>query len=132
MVGSIVVHLSRDRALQAKLRAEKKTDKEIQDAVAAATGLAVGRPRLERDGPLSRRRRQLVGVEAKGDLVLESEAPQPGDGEHDAVELADLGEPRIDVAAQLDDLEIWAKRKQLRPAAQARGSDPSAVGDRIE
>ena len=58
-------------------------------------------------------------VQQRADLVVAARgASQPGGGEHDRVALAvgELAQPRVDVAAQLDDLEVGAQR-----AAAARG-----------
>ena len=62
------------------------------------------------------------------------EAREPGRGEHDRVGVAggELAQARVDVAAQLHDLEVGPQRAQLRGAAQRRGPDARALGQRGE
>ena len=40
-----------------------------------------------------------------------------------------MREPGVDVAAELDDLEVGAEREELGAAADARGPDAGALGD---
>ena len=84
-------------------------------------------PRRRRPAPAARARPGPAAgtrsVERAGRLGAAAEPLQPGGGEHDRVEVAvgEPAQPRVDVAAQLDDLEVVAQRQQLR----ARGAASS-------
>src|SRR5207302_10312979 len=85
----------------------------------------VVRARLERQRALPGRRHVARGVEYRTDLVLAAEPLQARPREHQRVDLAggELAQARVDVAAQLDYLEILARGAQLRGAAQAARAD---------
>ena len=120
------------RPPRARRRARPSASRSV---IVCARGLdrVVG-ARLERQGPLARRRRQLLGLELEGDLLLAPEPAQPGGGQHEPVEVAVREPPQagVDVAAQLDQLEVGPQRQQLGAAAQARGPDAGALGDLLE
>jgi hypothetical protein len=77
------------------------------------------------------RRGHRPQAEAEAGLAAAAEPFETGRGEDEPVDLAvvALAEPRVDVAAQLDDVEVGADREQLRAAADARGSDPRPLGN---
>ena len=75
-------------------------------------------------------------LDREGDLLAAPEPAQPGGREHDRVEVAllELAQPRVDVAAQLDDLEVgpaassWARRRRLAvPTRAPCGTSSSEV-----
>lgn len=92
------------------------------------TGVIAG---LERERALSRRRGQRPQAEAEAGLAAAAEPLEAGRGEDEPVDLAAfaLAQPRVDVAAELDDVEVGADGEQLRAAADARGSDPRPLGN---
>ena len=73
---------------------------------------------LQREDALPRSRNEALGVEHGSDLRLALEALQPGARQHERVELAvgELAQAGIDVPAYRHDLEILARRAQLRSA----------------
>ena len=91
------------------------------DATVAGAG-------LDRQRALSGCWDEVVG----GPPAKAPEAPQPGRGEHDRVEVTGLEapEPGVEVAVQVSHLEIAAQRKQLRAPAQTAGSDARPGGQR--
>ena len=88
--------------------------------------LVVG-PRLERERALPGRRHERV--ERARRARVDAEPLEPGGGEHERVDLArgELAQPRVDVAAQLDDLEVGPHGEQLRAPAQRAGADARAL-----
>lgn len=74
---------------------------------------------------------ELVEAEGEGDLTLASESAQPGGSEDDPVELAvgQAAQPRVDVAPELDQLEVGSERQELRAPAQARRSHACSAGN---
>jgi hypothetical protein len=92
------------------------------------TGVIAG---LERERALPGRRGQRPQAEAEAGLAAAAEPLETGRGEDDPVDLAvgALPQPRIDVASQLDDVEVGTDGEQLRAAADARGSDPRPFGN---
>jgi hypothetical protein len=75
------------------------------------------------------RRRQPGGrIEAHAHAIGEAEPLQAGAGEHDRVVVAGI-EPRqarVDVAAQIEQLQVRAPGAQLRLPAQRRRADARA------
>ncbi len=89
----------------------------------------VAGPDRDRERALARGRDHLV--ERPGRLGAAAEALQPGEGQHDRVVVAggEPAEPRVDVAPELEDLEVAPQRPELRGAAQRARPDPGAVGE---
>ena len=73
-------------------------------------------------------------VQHRARLAAAVQAVQPGRREHEHVDLARdaLGQPRVDVAAQLADLEVRPGGEQLRAAAQRARPDPRALAHRSQ
>ena len=94
----------------------------------------VVRAALQADSPLPHRRQHPRRVEDFGDAVGEAEARQPRLRQHDRVEalLVELPQPRLDVAAEVDELQVRSAVEHLRPAAEAAGADRRPVGKLIE
>ncbi len=84
---------------------------------------------LDADDALADRGQHVLRREPRADPRLEPEALEPGGREHGRVAVAgvELGEARVDVAAQHDDLEVGPAMTQLALAAQARGADARAL-----
>ncbi len=79
-------------------------------------------------------RDHLLDRDREADLLLAAEPAQAGGGEDDRVELAlgELAQAGVDVAVQLLDPQVGARRQQLGAAAQAGGADPRALGRVVE
>ena len=76
---------------------------------------------LDRERALAGRGGPVGELEELGRGIRSPEAPRPGGGEHHRVEscpTSTRAEPRVDVAADVDDLEVGAGRAQLRDAAR--------------
>ena len=86
----------------------------------------VVRARLERQRSLPGRGDEVERLRR----ALQPQPLQPGGGEDDRVDLArvELAQARVDVAAQLHDLEVGPHGEQLRAPAQRGGADPRARG----
>ncbi len=70
----------------------------------------------------------VLDADGRGDAVFETQADQAGGGEDDRVIFAgiQLGQARVDVAAQEADLQVRTPRQQLGLATQAGGADDAA------
>ncbi len=92
---------------------------------------------LHADDALGRGRQHLLGYEQLADAIVELESLEPGSGQDDGVIVAviELGQARVDVAAQPVDFEIGKSLAHLRLAAQARSADATAgrqIGKTVE
>ena len=80
---------------------------------------------LDGERALRRRGRPASTAEELGDRVEPAQPVEPGGGEHHGVEVAlgviaaDAPEPGVDVAADVDDLEVRAARAAAAPGAAA-------------
>ena len=86
-------------------------------------GPAVSAARGDGERTLPRRREPAADLEVFRDPPGPPHAPHAGCRQHDGVELAgvDLGDPRVQVSAQIDHLEIRTERPQERgPPKRAR------------
>src|SRR5690606_32091078 len=90
--------------------------------------------RLDADGPLCRRRPKDARIEDAADLALPAEPVEPGDGEERRVRdsVAELPEPRIDIAAERHDREVGPLPPELRATPDRRGAQPGAARQRVE
>ena len=89
---------------------------------------------LQHQRPLPRGRCHHLGRDRERGLPVAAQAPQPGGGEDNRLEIV-LGQPAqpgVDVAVQLPDLEVRPRGEELCPSAQARGPDPGALGHRVQ
>ena len=95
---------------------------EVGDLRRGRVGVAVVGAPLERERALAGGGQHRVGVEDGAGLARAPEPAQPGEREHDRVALAvgELAQAGVDVAAQVDDLEVGARP---RAAAARRRSD---------
>ena len=105
-----------------------------RSAATASLRLGVVGAALQADRPLPHRRQHPRRVENLRDAVREAEPHQPGFREDDRVEvlLVELPQPRLDVAAQVDELQVGPAVEHLRPAAQAARADRRAFGQVVE
>ena len=87
--------------------------------------LVIG-PRLERERPLAGRGDEVQRFRRP----LDAQPVQPGRGEDDGVGLAgvELAQPRVDVAAQLDHVQIGPRRRAAPRGAGATRSPPGRPG----
>ena len=85
---------------------------------------------LDRQRPLPHRRDHLLEIE-HASLDLRPEAAHPGERQDHGVVVPapQLGEPRIDVAAQVSDREVAPQRADLAGAPRAAGPDHRAAGE---
>ncbi|MEX2107212.1 MAG: hypothetical protein WD810_09975 [Solirubrobacterales bacterium] len=92
------------------------------------------RSHLQRERALAGGGDHPLGGDREPDLPLAPEPPQAGGGEDDRVEvsLGELAQAGVDVAVQLLDPQVRARRQQLGAAAQARGADPGPLGHVLE
>ena len=76
---------------------------------------------LHRQRALSHRWTHHAGIEDFSDSILQAQAPQSGRGENDGIVAAfiQFAQARVDVAANVFDLQIGTPRSKLRGAAQA-------------
>jgi hypothetical protein len=92
------------------------------------------RPRIRRSGraasSCARRRDHPVLRQPEADLALPAQPPQPRRGEDDRVVLAlgELAQPRVDVAVQVEHLEVGPRRQELGAPAEADRPYPRALG----
>src|SRR5207245_2153406 len=98
-------------------------------------GLLAGAP-LERDRTLPRSRYEARRVEHRADLGLALEPLQAGAREHDRAQparrLGELGEARVDVAADRHHIEILTRGTQLGHTADAARRDARATLELVE
>jgi hypothetical protein len=74
---------------------------------------------LDRERPLRRGGRPPVDPQELGRRIQPPEPVEPRRREHDGIEVvADALQPRVDVAADLDHVEVGPPRQQLRAAAR--------------
>ena len=94
----------------------------------SSTGSAVA-AHLERERALPGGGRPGDELEEFGDRVQPAEASESGGGEHHGVQVVgvDPAEPRVDVPAEVDDLEVRPQRLQLRDPARRAGADAGAL-----
>ena len=110
------------RALGASCRASCRAS---PSGARSARDASSSRPNLNRDRALPRGREPCRRVEIRGDALRRVEAVQARRREDRRVHVAfvDLPDARRHVAAELDDLEIGARRVQLRAATETRRAD---------
>ena len=92
-------------------------------------GLGVVGAGLDADRALPDRRQEFVELEHRRRRIGETEPLQPGQRQQRRVGLAlvELAQPRLDVAAQIDDPQIGPQPPHQRLAAQRRGADHRAA-----
>ena len=85
---------------------------------------------LDGEGALAGRGRRAFGIDHLADLAAQTQADQPRRGQDDGVRLAtvELGQARVDIAAQRQDFEVWPRPQRLGLAAQAGGAQARALG----
>ena len=107
----------------------------------AASALATGPRPFSSPARTSMRERALTGSgrhlgegERVGDGVGAAEPFETGGGEHHGVEVAvgDASETGVDVAADVDDLEVGTAGLQLRDTARRARADTRALGKGVE
>ena len=83
---------------------------------------------FDADGALADGGQENFGREDFGDAMRQAEAIESGFGEHDGVVFTafDFAEARVHVAAEVANVEIGAKMKELRATAETAGADASA------
>ena len=103
----------------ARVRGSSRTATSVGDVVVAG---------LDRQRTLPGSRQHLQGVEHLGGLVEPADPGQSCAGEHDGVvgALADLADPGVHIAPDVDDLQTEAEGVQLGGAARRAGADPAA------
>lgn len=78
----------------------------------------------------------VLGAEVLADAVLQAHALQPGRRHDHARVLAlwavHLGEPRVDVAAQVGEAQVRVEAPQLGGPAHRRGAHDGALGQRLQ
>ena len=81
-------------------------------------------PAFDADDTLADRRQARAQIQVRGDARLQSEAKEPGAGQHDRIQFAvvEALDAAAYVAAQRFYLEIRAGGEDLRLAAQAGGA----------
>ena len=86
------------------------------------------------DRPLGRRRQPVGCRQTQADALFESKAIQTRAGEHDRVVVAgiQLGQSCVDVAAQVQQLQIGTTRAQLRLPPQRGSAHPCAVRQGVQ
>ncbi len=91
-------------------------------------GIGIVGAAFDADGALADGGQERVGRENFGDAMRGAEAVESGFGEHDGVVFAafDFAEAGVDVAAEIANVEIGAKMKKLRAAAEATSADAGA------
>src|SRR4029453_5282804 len=82
---------------------------------------------LDADHGLARRGQHYFGRDRKAGVDLQP--LKSGGSKQSRVNLAlfDLAQPRLDVAADRNDLDVWPKAPHLRSAAWGRGADNGAL-----
>ena len=97
-------------------------------------GSRVAGAKLEREHPLAGSRDEAARRERRVGRVLAAETPKARQREHDRIEItgAQLPQTRVDVPAQLGDLEIGPDREQLRAPAEAGRADARTFRKRLE
>ncbi len=80
---------------------------------------------LDAERALARRGQTVFGIEQRADAIGETQALQTCRGQNDRRVLAaiELGEPRIEIAAQRPHIEMRIAHAQHRFTPQARGAD---------
>ena len=91
-------------------------------------GSLVAGTRLDGDATLPDRGHELVDRQVFGDAVGELEDLQGRGGHHDRPTGGDLGEPGVDVAPQLDELQVGPDPSQLGAATHRSTGHGGAVG----
>ena len=78
-----------------------------------------------RDCPLSGRRQPFVSFEEARYMMAETKPRQPRCREQRSLRLplVDLAEPRLNVAAEIDNTKVWPRAKCHRLPAERRGPD---------
>jgi hypothetical protein len=91
-------------------------------------------PAFDGQCALPRRGKALLGRHEAGNAPLEPQPLQTGGGQHQRVVLATIQfcEPRIEIAAHRQHLDMRMTFTQLRLAAQARTADAGAVRENID
>ena len=76
----------------------------------------------------------MRGIQSRADAGIKSQPGQASASQHDGVVVAGIesGQPRVDVAAQIAQLQIRAQRAQLRLSTQRRGAHASALRQPIQ
>ena len=95
--------------------------------------IVLGAP-LDPDGALGHGGAHPVRRDGGARYLLHPQPVQAGHGEEGRVghPVAQLAHPGLHVAAELHQLQVGAAMRQLRPAAQRRGADRRALGQRVE
>ena len=89
---------------------------------------------FDRDGALRGCGQPLRCVQSRADAGVEPEALQAGAGQHDGVVVPaiEFRQPRVDVAAQVQQLQVGPQRAQLRLPTQRRRADARALRQRFD
>ena len=121
-----------------------------RNARSARTAISVGGSETARGDPARQRGRRrasrsasapcaTAGTNTSGGngTVYVAASPRrsrPAHGQHDrvVVAVAQLAQPRVDVAADVGEVEVGAQRGELRAAARARRADARAPRQRLE
>ena len=85
---------------------------------------------LDREGALPGGGGPAVEVEELGDDLGATKTPEARRSEHHGIQIAlrHPREPGVDIAADVDDLEVGAPATQLSSAARRAGADPRPSG----
>ena len=87
---------------------------------------------LDGDAALPHCRHELRGVELVGHQVGQLEDLERSHRHHDRTAIWHLGQASVDVAAQLDEVQIGSYRKQLRAAADGAGGHRGTHGEALQ
>ena len=125
-----VSSLTRGRVVE---RADGSEDLGIAGGVVGIERV-LGRAGFERQRSLAGRGSELVNREALVDGLGSSDAVETGAGKDERIAFAcfELAQAGVDVAAQLDEVEVGPQREDLGATARAVGADYGCDGQRME
>jgi hypothetical protein len=131
----VAIELLAELLQHAALVARRERARLVIDRLRDLDGPRIAGARFDGDDALARGRQQFIGREVAGDLRRASEARQSRAGEDDPAVLAGtrLVDARVDISADVLDLQLREEHAELRAAARRARADDRArrhLGDR--
>ena len=98
---------------------DRGCSRRVVEKIDQLVGRGVVDTALQPQSALADRRQAELRIKILSDLVGKTEAVHPGCRQHDSIEIVflELGDPGLDIATDIDHLQIGAEPQQLRLAS---------------